>query len=107
MSKTLGVGIVFGALGVCAMAIAQGAPDQAAVAAGEKTFLKNCAPCHGENLTPLPGVFDLKSLLVPELTRFRRSVIIGVAPEMPAWGEILTPDEINQIWTFIRFKVDT
>jgi mono/diheme cytochrome c family protein len=78
------------------------AQDQALIAAGQEVFMANCAICHGADLNPMPGVFDLKSLRVNQRDRFNSSVMQGVGDGMPAWEGIVTPEQLDQLWAFIQ-----
>jgi mono/diheme cytochrome c family protein len=97
MRKSLGIGFVFVVLATQA-ALAQ---DKAMVSAGEDVYAKNCATCHGENLVNPGDTFDLKKLGADERARFNESVTDGKG-QMPAWGGILTDEQFDQLWAYIR-----
>jgi mono/diheme cytochrome c family protein len=78
------------------------AQDAALMAAGEEVFVQNCAVCHGEDLTPIPGAADLKTLRPDQRARFDSAVMAGVGGEMPAWEGILTDEHLDQLWAFIQ-----
>ena len=77
------------------------AQDRAAIEAGEQVFGENCAPCHGERLrSPTPNT-DLRNLKAGDRARFEQRVLDG-KPPMPPWRGVLQPDEIEQLWAYIR-----
>ena len=99
MREILTVGLL-----VCAMVAARAAlaQDAALVAAGQEVYEATCMPCHGVGLTPIQGVFDLKTLRANERRRFNRSVMDGVDPDMPPWAGIVTEEQLDQLWAFIQ-----
>ena len=51
-----------------------------------------------------PGTtFDLRRLGADERTRFDKAVTDGKG-QMPAWGGVLSPEEFDQLWAYIRSK---
>jgi cytochrome c6 len=97
MRRVLAIMVVAG----CAGGTAARAQAQAAVEAGEQVFAENCAPCHGERLaSPTPNT-DLKKLKLADRERFEQRVLDG-KPPMPPWRGALSPEEIAQIWAYIR-----
>jgi mono/diheme cytochrome c family protein len=98
MRKCLRIGFVFVVLGASQAALAQ---DKALISAGEAVYAKNCATCHGENLVNPGDTFDLRKLGGDERKRFNESVTDGKG-QMPAWGGILSDQEFDQLWAYIR-----
>ena len=77
-------------------------PAGADASAGRKLFGQNCSRCHGLNmLNPAPGVFDLRTFPPDDKARFVDSVTQGKGA-MPAWKAVLTPEEIDALWSYIR-----
>jgi mono/diheme cytochrome c family protein len=96
-------GVAVGALlGICAAAHAQ---DQAAIEAGEQVYADNCASCHGDKLRSTGAIPDLKELRPGDRARFDKFVAEGRG-QMPAWQGTLSPEEIDQIWAYVRSRVD-
>jgi cytochrome c6 len=85
----------------------------AAVAAGSRAeagaaiYANRCAGCHGDDLNNTSGgwSFDLRRLRPDEHDRFVNSVTTG-KDNMPSWYGILSDDEIEAIWAYIRATVD-
>jgi mono/diheme cytochrome c family protein len=78
-----------------------------AAQAGAAVYGLRCSPCHGVDLKNTSGgqVFDLRKLRPDERERFVNSVISG-KDNMPSWYGILSADEIDAIWAYIRATVD-
>jgi mono/diheme cytochrome c family protein len=77
------------------------AQDRAKIAAGETVFNNNCAVCHGDGLVSTGQTFDLRRLAAADRARFDDSVRNG-KNQMPPWRGVLTDDEIDQLWNYIR-----
>lgn len=93
--------------GVFAMCPAAPAADQALVQKGASLYQLRCEGCHGEALRNTSGgwSFDLRRLRPDEHDRFVESVTSG-KDNMPSWYGVLTPDDIEAIWSYIRAAVD-
>lgn len=94
--------LVFLTFGAASMASAQ-EEDPAQVAAGEAVFTQNCMGCHGANGEgsntgrPLVGIAAQE----PDRTVHIASVTNGKGG-MPAWGPMLTEDEIDAAVSYVR-----
>jgi mono/diheme cytochrome c family protein len=77
------------------------AQDAAKIEAGENVFNTNCAICHGEQLVSTGQTFDLRRLKDTDRARFDNSVRNG-KNQMPPWKGVLTDEEIDQVWHYIR-----
>jgi mono/diheme cytochrome c family protein len=75
--------------------------------AGAVIYALRCAPCHGEELNNVSGgwSFDLRKLRPDEHARFIDSVTTG-KDNMPSWYGILSDEEMESIWLYIRATVD-
>jgi mono/diheme cytochrome c family protein len=76
-------------------------PDQDKIAAGETVYNTRCAVCHGDELVNSGQTFDLRRLKADERPRFDNSVRNG-KNQMPPWKGVLSDDEIDQLWHYIR-----
>jgi cytochrome c55X len=81
-----------------------GNPVQARIEHGKATYAEKCSHCHGPNMinsgtiTPdLRGFPDDKS-------RFVTTVKNGKNNKMPPWGDVLSDDEITDLWAFISSR---
>ena len=79
------------------------AQDQAEIAAGAEVYQTNCSACHGERLISPGGIPDLRKLGAEDRARFETVVTEGKG-QMPAWGGMLSEQEIGQIWAYIRSR---
>jgi mono/diheme cytochrome c family protein len=77
------------------------ASDQEKIAAGENVYNTRCAICHGDDLVNSGQTFDLRRLKANERPRFDNSVRNG-KNQMPPWKGVLSDDEIDQLWHYIR-----
>jgi mono/diheme cytochrome c family protein len=77
------------------------------VAAGGTIYADYCAPCHGEQLHNTSGgvTFDLRRLRPDERSRFVNAVLNGKS-QMPPWRGVLSLEQIESIWRYIRANVD-
>ena len=77
------------------------AQDSDKIAMGERVYNNYCFTCHGENLVSTGQTFDLRRLRAYERSRFENSVNNGKG-QMPPWKGVLSNEEIDQVWHFIR-----
>jgi len=77
------------------------------VAAGAMVYADYCSNCHGEQLQNTSGgvTFDLRRLRPDEHSRFVNSVLNGKS-QMPPWRGVLSLEQIEFIWMYIRANVD-
>jgi mono/diheme cytochrome c family protein len=62
-----------------------------------------CVRCHGGNCVQNSGAaFDLRTFPPDDKARFVNSVKNGKNGRMPPWGEVLKPEEIDQLWAYIQ-----
>lgn len=68
---------------------------------GRRAYTSFCVRCHGLNLAVgSPAFFDLRTFPKDDKQRFVSSVTQGKR-NMPAWGGIVTPEQIEAIWVYI------
>jgi mono/diheme cytochrome c family protein len=98
-SKWLLAGVL---LSLVSVARADDPGDQAKIDAGENVYAYHCATCHGDDLVHTGDTtFDLRRLKADERPRFDNSVRNG-KNQMPPWKGVLTDEEIDQLWHYIR-----
>jgi mono/diheme cytochrome c family protein len=62
-----------------------------------------CVRCHGGNCVQNSGAaFDLRTFPHDDKARFVNSVTNGKNGRMPPWGDVLKPEEIDQLWAYIQ-----
>jgi mono/diheme cytochrome c family protein len=101
MFNRLSASILIGVL-MIAPAIAQ---DRAKIEAGAEVYEMHCATCHGERLRNTGAAFDLLTLKPNERARFDEAVNDGKG-QMPSWAGVLSAEEIDEIWAYIRSRAD-
>jgi len=103
MHDILRIGLI-----VSAAMLAQLAPAraQSAADAGREVYAEHCALCHGERLQATGAAPDLKLLRADQRARFDETVRNGKG-QMPSWEGMISADEIDQIWAYIRSRADS
>ncbi len=72
------------------------------VAAGNAIYDRLCFRCHGQDMvSPGTAAFDLRTFPRDDPERFRDSVTKGHV-DMPAWGDLLGPGDIDLLWDYVR-----
>ena len=78
------------------------ASDPAQIARGKALYGTNCLHCHGINMvTPGTAAFDLREFPHDDKARFVNSVTHGKNNRMPPWGDILKPEDIDNLWAYV------
>lgn len=80
------------------------AEDHPLLAEGQTHYKDFCAHCHGINMVnPGTSSYDLRKYPVEEKASFVDAVNNGKG-DMPAWGDILLPEEIDAIWVYVATR---
>ncbi|OWU80881.1 hypothetical protein ATO1_07070 [Phaeobacter sp. 22II1-1F12B] len=75
--------------------------DEAALAKGASTYKQFCSHCHGIDMkNPGTSSYDLRKWPQDRKDEFYNSVQNGKG-DMPAWGDILLPDELDVLWIYV------
>ncbi len=70
----------------------------------KRTYKQFCAHCHGLNMVnPGTSSYDLRKWPKDQKDRFFTVVKKGKG-NMPAWGDILTPDELEHLWYYVASR---
>lgn len=101
-ARIMRAGIVCGVLLASHHAAAQ---DQAQIEAGAALYQDKCSQCHGERLVNPGSSFDLRQLGADERARFDKSVMAGKG-QMPSWDGLLSAEDLDQLWAYIRSRAD-
>lgn len=72
----------------------------AQIRGGAEIYALNCSPCHGPRLYGEESAFDLRTFPRDGRERFITSVTRG-RNQMPPWGELLKPEEIEALWAYV------
>lgn len=81
----------------CAPAFGQ---QQEKLNVGAQLYARNCSPCHGSRMLDPQGAFDLRKFPRDQRERFVNSVMKG-KNQMPPWGDLLKPEEIEALWLYV------
>jgi mono/diheme cytochrome c family protein len=95
----IGAAIGFGAM--LSLLSTVSAQDEAKIAAGETVYNTYCQVCHGDRLVSTGQTFNLRRLTANDRARFENSVRNG-KNQMPPWKDVLSADEIDQLWSYVR-----
>jgi cytochrome c55X len=77
---------------------------QAQIDHGKVTYAQKCSHCHGPNLMNSGTVSpDLRGFPDDKL-RFVTTVKQGKNNKMPPWGDILSDDEITDLWAYVSSR---
>ncbi|HXX03661.1 MAG TPA: cytochrome c [Xanthobacteraceae bacterium] len=85
-------------------AIAEPEAAEAELAAkGKALYAHHCSHCHGFNMVNAGTIaFDLRQFPHDNKARFVHSVTTGKNGRMPAWGDLLSAGDIDQLWAYIK-----
>ncbi len=89
---------VFAVFAANAVAQEQFAAEQ--IKSGSAIYSQNCAACHGPRMADPQGAFDLRTFPPGEKSRFLTSVSKG-KNQMPPWGDLFKPEEIEALWAYV------
>ena len=73
-------------------------PDQ--VKRGAALYSRNCESCHGVRMEGPPWASDLRTFPRDQPARFVDAVANGIR-NMPPWGDVLKPEEIESLWLYV------
>ena len=77
--------------------------DADLVVKGRQLFNRLCSHCHGINMMSAGTLtYDLREFPRDRRERFFEAVTNGKSSRMPPWGDLITQDEIEEIWAFVR-----
>ena len=70
---------------------------------GKQLYAHHCSHCHGFNMVnPGTVAYDLRQFPHNDKARFVYSVTQGKNGRMPQWGDLLKPEEIDEIWAYVK-----
>ena len=71
---------------------------------GKTLFKDFCSHCHGiDMINPGTSSYDLRKWPVENKTGFATAIMNGKG-DMPAWGDILFPEEVDQLWIYVIMR---
>ena len=68
------------------------------IGAGAKIYARHCAPCHGPRM--VGGDIDIRKFPRDQRSRFTSTVANGKG-SMPPWRDLLSPDDITNLWAYV------
>ena len=78
--------------------------DPAKIDLGKAIFAERCSHCHGPNMVN-PGTITPDLRRFPDdHDRFVNTVKNGKNNRMPPWGDVLTDDDIAELWAYISSR---
>ncbi|HYM02710.1 MAG TPA: cytochrome c [Stellaceae bacterium] len=84
------------------------AADPAQVERGRKIYSERCSHCHGLNMvTGGNATYDLREFPSDQSERFFESVTNGKNNRMPPWGDVISQEEIGDIWAYVLSRHKT
>ena len=79
------------------------AAQHAQIERGKQLYADHCSHCHGFNMVTAGDVtYDLRQFPHDQPQRFLYSVVNGKNDRMPPWGDVLTLEQIGDIWAYVR-----
>jgi cytochrome c55X len=110
LHKTAAIFAAVAVLEVVTVATVRAADEQNASAVqaqidhGKATYAHNCSHCHGPNLINSGTITPDLRAFPDDKTRFVVTVKQGKNNRMPPWGDILSDDEITDLWVYISSR---
>ena len=83
---------------------ATGNPMHAQIDHGKSSYAEKCSHCHGPNLMNSGTITPDLRAIPDDKTRFVTTVKNGKNNRMPPWGDILSDDQIGDLWAFISSR---
>ena len=77
---------------------------QARLDLGKATYAQRCSHCHGPNLLNSGTITPDLRAFPDDQTRFVMTVKQGKNNRMPPWGDILSDDEIADLWVYVSSR---
>jgi cytochrome c55X len=72
---------------------------------GQALYAQHCSHCHGFGMVNAGNVVpDLREFPADNKQRFVETVTQGKNNRMPPWGDILSSEEIEALWLYIRTR---
>jgi mono/diheme cytochrome c family protein len=81
-----------------------GNPAQMQIDQGKSTYAEKCSHCHGPNMMNSGTITPDLRTFPDDKMRFVTTVKNGKNNKMPPWADILSDDEIGNLWAFISSR---
>jgi mono/diheme cytochrome c family protein len=99
--KAYGLGLVLACTALASRTSAEAQPfPPEQISRGAEVYATYCVACHGWQMDYPGGSFDLRIFPPGQFTRFADAVING-KNNMPPWGEVMQPGDIEALWAYV------
>ena len=78
--------------------------DQAQVDEGKIIFAEKCSHCHGPNMVNAGTITPDLRRFPDDRERFFTTVTLGKDNKMPPWGDLLSDEEIANLWAYVSSR---
>jgi mono/diheme cytochrome c family protein len=78
--------------------------DQMTIDRGKITYAQKCSHCHGPNMINAGTVTPDLRTFPGDQTVFFTTVKQGRNNKMPPWGDILSNEEIGELWAYVSSR---
>ena len=78
--------------------------DQAQIDLGKRTYAQTCSHCHGPNMVNAGTITPDLRAFPDDRTRFVTTVKQGKNGRMPPWGDLLSEEQIAEIWAYVSSR---
>ena len=78
--------------------------DQAKVDLGKAIFAERCSHCHGPNMVNSGTITPDLRRFPDDNSRFVTTVKQGKNNRMPPWGDVLSDDDIADLWAYVSSR---
>ena len=75
--------------------------DQGKIELGKAIFAERCSHCHGFNMVNAGTITPDLRKFPDDRQRFVTTVKQGKNNRMPPWGDVLSDDEIANLWAYV------
>ena len=80
------------------------AADQSQIDHDKVTFAQKCSHCHGPNMVNAGTITPDLRTFPDDRDRFTTTVKLGKNNRMPPWGDLLSDDEIADLWAYVSSR---
>jgi mono/diheme cytochrome c family protein len=78
--------------------------DPAQVDLGKITYAQKCSHCHGPNMVNAGTITPDLRAFPDDRTRFITTIKQGKNGRMPPWGDLLSDEQIAEIWAYVSSR---
>ena len=79
--------------------------DQGKIDPGKAVFAEKCSHCHGPNMVNAGTITPDLRKFPDDRQRFVNTVKNGKNNRMPPWGDILSDDDIANLWAYVSSRI--